>query len=171
MEFFNKAKSVRLRSHHEKFLIADEDEETVRQSHDGSSHRAYWTIEFIKGNPHLIRLKSVYGKYLTASNEPFLLGWTGNKVVQSKLPVENGTSIDWEPITEGFHVKLRTKGGKLLRANGGMPPWRNSVTHDIPYRSATQDWVLWKVEMVDILEFESVRSYVSPVSSFSSFSI
>ncbi|XP_050223415.1 uncharacterized protein LOC126673351 [Mercurialis annua] len=168
MEFFNKAKIVRFRSYHDKFLIADEDEETVRQSHDGSSHRARWTVEFIPGNSHLIRLKSFNGKYLTASDEFFLLGMAGKRVAQANLPVSEKDSINWEPRTTGFHVKLRTRGGKFLRANGRTPPGRYSVTHDIPHRTATQDWILWKVEMVDILEFGSVqKGYQSPFSSFS----
>ncbi|KAJ9152533.1 hypothetical protein P3X46_026093 [Hevea brasiliensis] len=165
MEFFNKAKTVRLRSYHDKFLVADEDEETVRQDHDGSPSKACWTIEFVQSNSHLIRLKSSYGKYLSASNESFLLGLTGKKVMQIISATKKDITIDWEPRTEGFHVKLRTRAGTFLRANGGTPPWRNSVTHDVPHRSATQDWVLWKV---DILGFDSIPGYLSSASSVSS---
>ncbi|CAK9180386.1 unnamed protein product [Ilex paraguariensis] len=172
MEFFNKAKSVRLRSHLGKYLVADDDEETVRQSSNGSSRKARWTVEFVEGNSHVIRLKSFHGKYLTASDEPFLLGMTGKKVVQTIPTTMKDNSIEWEPIKEGFEVKLRAKGGKFLRANGATPPWRNSITHDLPHRTATQSWVLWEVDVVDIcvldLESESLPSYMSPASSFSS---
>jgi len=39
--------------------------------------------------------------------------------------------------------------GQYLRANGGLPPWRNSITHDIPHRSTTQDWVLWDIDILE----------------------
>lgn len=150
MEFFNKAKSVRLKSHLNKFLVADDDEKTVRQHEDGSMKKARWMVELVEGNPHAIRLKGCHGRYLIASDESFLLGWTGKKVIQSFPDRKRDASIEWEPINEGYKVKLRTKGGKFLRANGATPPWRNSITHDLPHRTATQDWVLWDVEVVDI---------------------
>lgn len=154
MELFYNAKTVRLRSHHEKYLHAEEDEESVTQDRNGSSKNAKWTVEYVPGSESIIRLKSCYGKYLTASNHPFLLGMTGRKVVQT-LPRRLDSSLEWEPIRDGNNqVKLKTRYGHFLRANGGLPPWRNSVTHDIPHRTATQDWVLWSV---DVLEIE-VRS-------------
>lgn len=171
MEFFNKAKVIRLRSHLNKFLVADDDEHTVRQSRNGSTVRARWTVEMVEGKSHIIRLKSCSsGKYLTPSNEPFLTGMTGKKVVQDVMANKRDTSVEWEPITEGGLVKLRAKGGKFLRGNGGTPPWRNSVTHDVPQRTATQDWVLWDVEVVDIVVLESQESGVSDFSPMSSFS-
>uniref|UniRef100_A0A803PFY4 DUF569 domain-containing protein n=1 Tax=Cannabis sativa TaxID=3483 RepID=A0A803PFY4_CANSA len=156
MDVFHNAKAVRLRSHHDKFLLADEDEESVIQDRNGSSKNARWTVEFVSGSDSIIRLKSNYGKYLTASNHPFLLGMTGRKVVQT-LPRRLDSSLEWEPIKEGSHVKFKTRYGHFLRANGGLPPWRNSVTHDIPHRTSTQDWILWHVEIVEI---ESTDSYV-----------
>ncbi|CAI9277015.1 unnamed protein product [Lactuca saligna] len=172
MEFFNKAKVVRLRSHLNKFLVADEDEHTVRQSRNGSAKKARWMVETVEGKNHVIRLKSCSsGKYLTPSSELFLTGLTGKKVVQDIQANKRDTSIEWEPIKEGESVKLRANNGKLLRGNGGTPPWRNSVTHDLPHRTATQDWVLWDVEVVDIAVLdsqESMASNLSPASSFSS---
>lgn len=170
MEFFNKAKAVRLRSHLGKYLVANDDEETVRQSHNGSSSEARWTVEFVQDNCHLIRLKSCYNKYLTASEEPFLFGLTGKKVVQTSTSASSSENSDrcivWEPVTSGFEVKFRTRDGKFLRANGGTPPWRNSITHDVPHRTATQDWVLWGVDIVDILDFESLSNCSSHSEDF-----
>lgn len=148
MELFRKAQAVRLQSHHEKYLLAEDDEESVSQDRKGSIKNARWTVEFVE-NSNVLRLKSCYGKYLTASNIPFLLGLTGKKVLQT-LPQRLDSSLEWEPIREGFQVRLKTRYGQYLRANGGVPPWRNSITHDIPHRTATHDWVLWDVDVLEI---------------------
>ncbi|KAK3038589.1 hypothetical protein RJ639_027252 [Escallonia herrerae] len=152
MDLFANAKAVRLRGHHGKYLHAEEDEETVTQDRNGSSKKARWTVEFVEGGPDskIIRLKSCFNKYLTASNQHFLFGMTGQKVLQT-LPRRLDSSVEWEPVREGGLVKLRTRYGQFLRANGGPPPWRNSVTHDIPQRTATQDWILWQVDVVEIV--------------------
>ncbi|XP_009417145.2 uncharacterized protein LOC103997596 [Musa acuminata AAA Group] len=150
MEFFARAKAVRLRSHHDKYLVADEDEEHVTQDRDGTSRGVRWTVERVDSVPHVLRLRSCYGRYLTASNEPFLLGVTGKKVSQT-LPARLDSSLEWEPLREGSQVKLKTRYGNYLRGNGGLPPWRNSVTHDVPHRTSTQDWILWDVDVVEIL--------------------
>lgn len=152
MDIFQNAQAVRLRSHHEKYLTAEDDEESVSQDRNGSSKAAKWTVEFVADHANsLIRLKSCYNKYLTASNQPFLLGMTGRKVLQT-LPRRLDSSVEWEPIRDGHNqVKLRTRYGQFLRANGGFPPWRNSVTHDVPHRTATQEWIYWQVDVVEIV--------------------
>ncbi|KAC9391488.1 hypothetical protein E3N88_45920 [Mikania micrantha] len=87
-------------------------------------------------------------------------------------------SLEWEPIQEGKGVKLKTRYGHYLRANGGLPPWRNSVTHDIPYRTATQDWIIWQIDIVDTTDqslqlvkySETFASeFNSPIASWSIF--
>ncbi|KAL2519418.1 Protein of unknown function (DUF569) [Abeliophyllum distichum] len=150
MDLFQKATAVRLRSAHDKYLTADEDEESVTQDRNGASTSAKWTVEFVENLDGIIRLKSCYGKYLTATNQPFLLGMTGRKVAQT-LPGRLDSSVEWEPIREGNFLKLKTRYGQFLRANGGLPPWRNSVTHDVPQRTTTQEWILWDVHVVEIL--------------------
>lgn len=148
MDIFEKANSVRLRSHHDKYLTADDDEETVSQERNGTVNNAKWTVEIV-GHSNVIRLKSCFGKYLTASNLPFFLGMTGKKVLQTS-PERLDSSVEWEPIREGVQVRFRTRYGQYLRANGGVPPWRNHITHDIPLRTSTQDWILWDVDVVQI---------------------
>ncbi|KAL5826525.1 hypothetical protein ACOSQ3_018375 [Xanthoceras sorbifolium] len=162
MDFFQNAKAVRLRSHHDKFLVADEDEESVAQDRNGSSKNARWTVELVPTSQNIIRLKSVYGKYLTASNQPFLLGMTGRKVNQS-LPRRLDSSVEWEPVREANQMKLKTRYGHFLRANGGLPPWRNSVTHDIPHRTSTQEWTLWDVDVLEIHVHSPAGSQKAPV--------
>ncbi|KQK12644.1 protein transport protein sec31 [Brachypodium distachyon] len=155
MELFAHAKAVRLKSRHDKFLYADEDELHVTQDRNGSSPNARWAVEHAA--PGCVRLRSRYGRYLAASSEPFLLGMTGRKVLQAAAPAPGAgarpdASVEWEPVRDGFQARLKTRqGGNYLRANGGLPPWRNSVTHDVPHRTATQDWVLWDVEIVQVL--------------------
>jgi hypothetical protein len=153
MELFARAQVVRLKSHHDKFLYADEDEVHVTQDRNGAATNARWTVERVPHSPGVVRLRSRYGRYLSASNEPFLLGMTGRKVLQAPPPGGRATdsSLEWEPVKDGFQAKLKTRYGHYLRANGGLPPWRNSVTHDVPHRTATQDWVLWDVEIVQVL--------------------
>lgn len=106
MELFEKAKTVRLRSHHDKYLLAEEDQESVCQDRQGSIQRAKWTVEFVDGVDGVVRLRSCYGKYLTATDEQVLLGVTGRKVCQT-LPRKLDSKVDWEPIRDGFQVKER----------------------------------------------------------------
>lgn len=149
MEFFKKAKSVRLKSHHDKYLLADSDQESVFQDRNGTHRAAKWTVEFVEGFDNVIRLKSCYGKYLTAMDEQYLLGVTGRQVRQT-VPKKLDSKLEWEPIKEGRReVKLKTRYGNYLRANGGLPPWRNSITHDIPHRH--HNWILWEVDCVETL--------------------
>ncbi|XP_024015303.1 LOW QUALITY PROTEIN: uncharacterized protein LOC18024078 [Eutrema salsugineum] len=168
MEIFKKAAIVRLRSHNEKNVIADEDQESVHQDRRGTTKNTRWTVEIIPGS-NVIRLQSCYGKYLTATNIHFLLGATGKKVLQT-LPEKLDSSAEWEPILSdnGIHVRFKSRYGEYLRANKGLPPWRNSITHDIPSRrTVTQDWILWSVDVLQIrvIEDDSDSSHTS--STFS----
>lgn len=148
MEFFQKANVVRLRSYHDKYMLADDDQEGVYQDRNGTFKNAKWTVEIVE-NENVIRLKSCYGKYLTASNMPFLLRGTAKKVLQT-MPRRLDSSIEWEPIREGVQVRLKTRYGQYLRGNGGLPPWRNSITHDVPHRTSTANWILWDVDIVEL---------------------
>ncbi|KAL5209051.1 hypothetical protein ABZP36_004674 [Zizania latifolia] len=170
MELFERAKVVRLKSHHDKFLYADEDEVHVMQDRNGASPNARWTVERVPHSPGVVRFRSHYGRYLSASNEPFLLGMTGHKVLQASPPSQGGiavSSVEWEPVKDGFQVRLKTRYGHFLRANGRLPPWRNSVTHDVPHRTATQDWVLWDVEIVQLLTPGPEHAVSAPAAAMS----
>ncbi|XP_022858930.1 membrane protein of ER body 1-like [Olea europaea var. sylvestris] len=146
MEFFKKAKSVQLKSCHGKYLTADPDEESVIQDFPTWSKSMVWKVEIVQGVENFIRFKSCYGKYLTASDVIFLQGMTGRKVVQTS-PRELDSSVEWEPFMDGTKVKLKARYSNFLRANGGLPPWRNSITHDIPYTH--HDWICWEVDITE----------------------
>ncbi|KAL2483290.1 Actin cross-linking protein [Forsythia ovata] len=110
MEFFNEAKVVQFKSHLDKYLVADDDEEIVRQSGKNSaSKKVRRTVELVEGNPHVTRLKGCHGKYLTAADVPFLFGITGKKVLQVVPATKTNILVEWEPIKERYKVKLRTK--------------------------------------------------------------
>ncbi|GAB4829205.1 hypothetical protein Ancab_018870, partial [Ancistrocladus abbreviatus] len=90
--------------------------EGVSQSRNLSSHRAIWMVEQ-SNKPYTIKLKNyATGLYLTASDSPFLLGVTGKKVVQSAANGDNSVSAEWEPVTDGFQVKLRTRERKFFES-------------------------------------------------------
>lgn len=167
MELFSKGNAVKLLSHHNMFLLADEDQKTIRQSRKRCSRLAIWTVETVIGKPKLIRLRSCHGTYLTASSKPFLLGTTGERVTQTQSfnnPMDCQTH--WEPEGYGASVKLKSWCGKWMRANGGAPPWRKSVTHDEPPMSKTKNWLLWYVITVDGFDLENVSDgFKSSLSS------
>ena len=85
MEFFKNA-TLRLRSHFNKYLVAEDDKEKVRYKGNDASNRVFCSIEYVEENNNLICLKSCHGKYLKASDKPFLLGITGNKALQA-MPI------------------------------------------------------------------------------------
>ncbi|KAL0462167.1 UNVERIFIED_CONTAM: hypothetical protein Slati_0104300 [Sesamum latifolium] len=154
MDLFRQAKSVRLISHKDRYLIAEEDGETIyqdtepiSQSSEKSAKNAVWIVEFVEGKD-FIRLKSCFDTYLTASSTPLLPGVTGKKVVQTS-PTYCDPATEWEPLRDGMQVRLKSFWGNFLRPNGGLPPWRNCITHDIPHRSTTRNKLLWDVEVVE----------------------
>lgn len=168
MELFARGSAVRLRSCHEKYLFAIDDEKAVRQSSDGTSRQSVWTVEMVPRKPNFIRLKSCYGKYLTASESSFLLGVTGQKIIQTPPFRQAEHESHWEPIRDDLPVKLMSWNGNYLRGNGGSPPWKNSVTHDHEPHTHKK-WILWTVEVVQNPENVSFADgFSSPASSFNS---
>ncbi|KAL3640470.1 hypothetical protein CASFOL_015438 [Castilleja foliolosa] len=151
MEYFQKAKTIKLISHKDKYLVAADDlVSIVQESNETVNNKlsATWTVEFVDGKDS-IRLKSCFGTYLTASTQPFLPGVTGKKVVQTMPNCYGDVATEWDPQRDGMQVRLRSLCGNFLRPNGGLPPWRNSVTHDIPHRPNTWNKLLWDVEIVE----------------------
>ncbi|KAI3903100.1 hypothetical protein MKW92_007486, partial [Papaver armeniacum] len=173
MEFFTNVKAVRLRSHLRKYLVAEENEKSIRQSRQGSCRQAKWTVELVEGNSRAIRLKSCYGKYLSATDKDYVLGMTGKRVIQAESKSKFDSSIEWEPSTDGFQMKLKSWSGKYLRANGTA--LRGAITHDALHEASNNHAHHWLIEKVDELtENNQSFSYEceSPttLSSHSSFS-
>lgn len=79
MEHLEVAKTIRLKTQNGKYLVARNDEKSICQNRDGSTANALWSVEFLDGQ-HYLRLKSCYGKYLTASNVPLI-----PKVIQNSI--------------------------------------------------------------------------------------
>ncbi|RWW72264.1 hypothetical protein BHE74_00019934 [Ensete ventricosum] len=161
MEVFEGASTVRLRSIHNTYLVAEEYSQGVRLDRDGSCDGARWTVEIFTylGDQHRLRLKSFYGRYLAAHRtETAFLRLTGNKVFQEE-PLCFGPRVNWMPLRDGRRVRLKCVFDKFLRANAGPPPWGNSVTVDTPSYPYTRYWILWDVEILET----SAPPPVSPV--------
>lgn len=147
MDIFLKASKVRLISHKDRFLVADDDGINISHGSDESTPNTIWSVEIVDGKD-AVRLKSCYGTYLTASPTTIISGVTGKKVVQT-WPFECDAAADWEPSRDGMEVRLRSVYGQYLRPNGGLPPWRNVITHDVYNRGKTLEKSLWDVEVVE----------------------
>ncbi|KAL3525973.1 hypothetical protein ACH5RR_014345 [Cinchona calisaya] len=154
MELLQGAKIIRLRTHKGKYLTAGDDEESVRQDRDGSTKQAHWTVEFVD-DKNVVRLKSCYGKYLSATNEPIVPKTKGHKVLQT-LPTRLNSSIEWDVEKDGSQLRFKTHYGQYLRPYGGLPPYRNRVGHDVPCRTNTEDKIVWEF---DILEYVDETKY------------
>ncbi|CAL9752621.1 unnamed protein product [Musa acuminata subsp. burmannicoides] len=151
MEFFEGASTVRLRSIHNTYLVADEYSQHVRLDRDGSCSGARWTVEIFTyiGDRRRLRLKSFYGRYLAAHRtETAFLNLTGKKVFQ-EAPLCFGPRVNWLPLRDGCRVRLKCVFDQFLRANAGPPPRRNSVTVDTPSFPYTRYWILWDVELLE----------------------
>ncbi|CAK9269354.1 unnamed protein product [Sphagnum jensenii] len=148
MEVFERAATVRLKSIHGRSLRADGNRKSVSQTGDGRDVATVWNVEQVTGGD-AVRFKSMHDLYLAETDFAYILGLTGKKVIQS-YSSKADSAVEWQPISQGKYVKLKTRKGTFLRANGVMiPGYRNSVTHDIPESPATQSWILWEVQVVE----------------------
>ncbi|KAI3500806.1 hypothetical protein L1887_36631 [Cichorium endivia] len=169
MDFFPHRSTVRLKSYRDKYLVADNDEESVSQNRDGSTRNSHWTVEVI--DEDCISLRSCYGKYLTASNRPSIPGMRARylKVTQTRLGNINpddpisaaddcsvtgkwSSALQWVPVIteDASEVRLKTHYGNYLQSNKGPPPLGTMVTHDLPRKEGPMNKrISWQVELVD----------------------
>ena len=156
MDLFRNNLIIRLKNGKDKYLIAEQDKESVVKSRDCSTKNAQWTVEV--NDYESLYLKSCYGKYLTASNMPSIPGIVGKnlKVVQT-LPEKKNTSHLWLPFKQSdardpFTVSLKTLHGTYLQANSGPQPLGNLITHDLLRKdgpNSVNKKMLWQIEIVD----------------------
>lgn len=167
-QLLDNAKVIRLKDHNKgKYLVANNDEKTLKQGRDGSTRNALWTVEVVEGQRYL-RLKSCHGKYLTASNMPLIPRGRCQRVVQS-LPDRLTSATEWEMEGEGI-VRLKTRYGQFLKQYGGIMPWRNSLVHNNRVKRSS----LWEIEVVTdddaTVVVEAVNHHHQRAASDSAFS-
>lgn len=73
---------------------------------------------------------------------------TASRKVLQTLPNRLCSATEWEAEHDGslHQVRLKTRYGHFLRPSGGIPPWRNIVTHDVPRRRKAN---LWEIEIME----------------------
>ncbi|KVI09075.1 uncharacterized protein LOC112511890 [Cynara cardunculus var. scolymus] len=156
MDVFQNDLIIRLKNGKDKYLIAEQDKESVTKCRDGLTKNAQWTVEV---NDHeSLYLKSCYGKYLTASNMPSIPGIVAKnlRVIQT-LPEKRNTSHLWLPVNQSdsrdpLTLSLKTLHGTYLQANSGPPPLGNLITHDLLRKDGpnpVNKKILWQIEVVD----------------------
>ncbi|XP_024388378.1 uncharacterized protein [Physcomitrium patens] len=163
MEFFKDVHSVRLLTQNGKYLWAAEDRNSVALRRGENTYGVDWRVEVVPER-NTIRLKSVYDLYLKPSDYASALGFTGRKIRQS-FASKADSSLEWEPVRSDSCVKFTAKGDKFLRANGGVPPYRNTVTYDVPMRKSKQHEVLWTVVVVKLKDPLRLQLKNSPLAS------
>lgn len=86
---------------------------------------------------------------------------TASRKVLQTLPNRLCSATEWEAEHDGslHQVRLKTRYGHFLRPSGGIPPWRNIVTHDVPRRRKAN---LWEIE---IMETHKALKKVPPAPS------
>ncbi|KAI5316959.1 hypothetical protein L3X38_036666 [Prunus dulcis] len=141
MEFFNTTKAVKLRSHLDKYLVADDNQESVRQSRNGASRKARWTVELVDNKSHVVRLKSCHGLYLASADHPFLLGMTGRKVLQAEADKSMGFKFEWETNATAFSSSCgrgaaSTCAPTVSRRHGGTPSLTTTLPRPLPRPSS-----------------------------------
>lgn len=82
------------------------------------------------------------------------------KVMQT-LPQKLCSATEWEAEQDGsvYQVRLKTRYGHFLKPFGGIYPWRNTVTHDVPHRKKA---TLWEIE---IMEARLVHKKIQPAAA------
>ncbi|CAL4902370.1 unnamed protein product [Urochloa decumbens] len=150
MEFFENARSVRLKSHLGTYLCAADDAEAVSHGYRCNSRGTVWAVEPAAGDEY-VRLQGPRGLYLGAADPAAALdaATPSCRVVQGLPSTPNDSTFLWTPRRpeEGERRaagRLTLSGplGRLLRASFGETPRDNAVTLDFEVGPEESTWVV-----------------------------
>ncbi|KAL6609689.1 hypothetical protein ACP70R_039658 [Stipagrostis hirtigluma subsp. patula] len=143
MEFFESARSVRLKSYLGTYLCAD-DAEAVSHGYRRNSRGTVWAVE--PAGDEYVRLQGPRGLYLGAADPAAALdaATPSCRVVQGAPSTPNDSAFLWTPRREGRRGCLTLSGplGRLLRASFGETPRDNAVTLDFGVEPEEGAWVV-----------------------------
>lgn len=162
MSIFQDSMVVKLVSYRGKYLHAVDNLKSVIQGDDASSMNARWTVELVPGRESAIRLRSCYGRYLTATNK--IKGLTRRcRKVQQTRPTKLGASVQWVPTRQKDQLVVKLRSSRYdthLRAN----TLRNLVRHKLPFRNSFRNYK-WRLDIVSATEQPSLETATEQPSS------
>ncbi|URD98584.1 hypothetical protein MUK42_36608 [Musa troglodytarum] len=136
------ARVVRLRTIHDKYLTVDDDMLGLRQQHDGSLVRAWWSVESITDNRNQLRLRfqNCFGVHLAATLTDFTLqrlsegkgALRGPPAGQRHARCPQGVGADPRGLPGHAQVQLRPLSGVRR-----------------PSSCKTLDQFLWHIEILE----------------------
>ncbi|CAN6332487.1 unnamed protein product [Urochloa humidicola] len=150
MEFFEDARSVRLKSHLGTYLCAADDAEAVSHGYRRNSRGTVWAVE--PAGDEYVRLQGPRGLYLGAADPAVALDAATPtcRVIQGLPSTPNDGAFLWTPRRgEGerraagcLTVTLSGPLGRLLHASFGDTPRDNAVTLDFEVAPEESTWVV-----------------------------
>ncbi|KAJ1263557.1 hypothetical protein BS78_09G194800 [Paspalum vaginatum] len=148
MEFFENARSVRLKSHLGTYLCAADAAEAVSHGYRRNSRGTVWAVE--SAGDEYVRLQGHHGLYLGAADPTAALeaATPSCRVVQGVPSTPNDSAFLWTPRWD--HDRERGAGcltlsgplGRVLRASFGETPRDNAVTLDFEVGPEESTWVV-----------------------------
>ncbi|CAL9075326.1 uncharacterized protein LOC135636387 [Musa acuminata AAA Group] len=164
------ARVVRLRTIHDKFLTVDDDMLGLRQQHDGSLVRAWWSVERITDNRNQLRLRfqNCFGVDLAAPlSDFFLQRLAGGKDASAVLRQIRGlhdARKEWALIPVGSRFMVRCNFEDYFLWADPLPG-SDAAGVQLPSSSNTLDPFLWDVEILESDAGASSSMVVGPSSS------
>ncbi|KAJ8499863.1 hypothetical protein OPV22_010415 [Ensete ventricosum] len=164
------ARVVRLRTIHDKYLTVDDDMHGLRQQHDGSLVRAWWSVESITDNRNQLRVcfQNCFGVDLAAPLSDFSLQrLAGDKEASAVLRQIRGlhnSRKEWALIRVDSRFMVRCNfEDYFLWADPS--PGSDAAGTQLPSSSNTLDPFLWYVEILESDAGASSYMVVGPSSS------